>query len=318
MDQFDVELSTRDRFADAYEAGPYGVHVNQSLRLPSSGLCLTEVAQPRGTYRTPGTEDYVLGFVRNGNASARMDFGHGAFHFEATATPLFLSPARTPSVVDARHAHEAVLLSWPSERLHKAFDTLEHADPKVLSSLFKTGFQSTLIQGVINMLLGLSRANAAIPSLLEQSIEFVLAVELTRVARRLQEQEGSYQVGGLSPAKLRKAQAYLLEHLSDQITLQDVANHVEMSPFHFWRCFLSSVGCSPHRWRLQARLARACMLLRTTRMTITEIAHDVGYLSSQAFTRGFRQELGCTPAHYRRYPDEAFDMPAAQVRSRSA
>jgi AraC family transcriptional regulator len=227
-----------------------------------------------------------------------MDFGAGAFGFEAGVTPLFLSPAGVNSSVEVRDPHLATLISWPWRRLETLLAELGDGRPADLAPLAATGFRSPLIMSALELLRELGTEAHPPSALLEDSVATVLAAELRRLA--IQNSNAARPiVGGLSPGRLRKAQSLLVERLANPVGLKEVAEHVGMSQFHFWRCFHLSVGCSPHRWLLRVRLERACDLLKTSRLTITDIALEVGYQTSQAFSRAFRQEMGCTPAQYR-------------------
>ncbi|NJS15771.1 MAG: helix-turn-helix transcriptional regulator, partial [Sphingopyxis sp.] len=73
-----------------------------------------------------------------------------------------------------------------------------------------------------------------------------------------------------------------------------------LSPFHFARAFKQTIGVPPHRYQLNARIAKAKALLEVSDATVTTIAFEVGYESSQALARVFRREVGISPSNYRR------------------
>lgn len=106
--------------------------------------------------------------------------------------------------------------------------------------------------------------------------------------------------GGLAPWQTRRCIEYLTEHASHDVGLEQLAALVGLSPFHFARAFKHSTGLPPHRYQLNLRLARARKLLETTDASVTEIAFDVGYESSQALARLFRREVGVSPSDFRR------------------
>lgn len=106
--------------------------------------------------------------------------------------------------------------------------------------------------------------------------------------------------GGLAPWQMRKAQEIIRDRLSETVTLAELAEAVGLSPWHFCRAFSRTAGVTPHRAQMLARLDLARELLTNKCQSITEIALDCGYQSSQAFSRVFRQEMGQTPASFRR------------------
>lgn len=105
---------------------------------------------------------------------------------------------------------------------------------------------------------------------------------------------------GLSPLKLRNVCAYIEAHLQDVIRLDDLANTVSMSRYHFCRLFKQSVGTSPYQYILQQRIAKAKQLLRHQDFSLVDIALASGFANQSHFSRNFRRQVGVTPSAYRR------------------
>lgn len=100
--------------------------------------------------------------------------------------------------------------------------------------------------------------------------------------------------------KLRRAFAYLEEHLAQPFNLSQLAESVGMSEFHFSRLFKKATGLSPSRYFIRLRVARAQLLLQETDTSIIEVGMSVGYSSPSHFAQVFRRETGLPPSHYRR------------------
>ncbi len=100
--------------------------------------------------------------------------------------------------------------------------------------------------------------------------------------------------------KLRRAVAYLDEHLADPFNLAQLAVTVGVSEFHFSRLFKKATGLSPSRYFIRQRIAKAQQLLQETNTSIIEIGLSVGYSSPSHFAQIFRRETGLPPSHYRR------------------
>ncbi len=71
---------------------------------------------------------------------------------------------------------------------------------------------------------------------------------------------------------------------------------------HLCALFGAKVGETPHRYLLSVRLACAKRALLESELSITEIAAELGFASSQHFARVFRARVGTTPRAYRRRP----------------
>lgn len=105
--------------------------------------------------------------------------------------------------------------------------------------------------------------------------------------------------GGLPRFKLRRAIEYIHENMAKDITFRDVANHVEISAYHFARMFKQSTGQSPHNYIVRCRIERAKALLAEDKLPISDVAFEVGYKSQSYFTTCFGRLAGVTPGAFR-------------------
>lgn len=105
--------------------------------------------------------------------------------------------------------------------------------------------------------------------------------------------------GGLPAYKVRSATDYVREHYQEDIGFKDIAEHLQMSPFHFARMFKHSTGESPHQFIMRCRIDVAKKLLIEGERGIADIALEVGYKSQSYFTTRFAQFVGATPAAFR-------------------
>ena len=83
------------------------------------------------------------------------------------------------------------------------------------------------------------------------------------------------------------------------ISLQEVAEAVNLSSSHFSSQFKTAVGVSYVKYLTSMRLKEAQKLLRTTDYNITTVAEMVGYPNATNFYRHFQRHIGMTPAAYR-------------------
>ena len=70
--------------------------------------------------------------------------------------------------------------------------------------------------------------------------------------------------GGLPIRQLRKVEDYVREHLAEEISVETLAELVELSPFHFSRVFKQATGMSPLQFVTRERITRAQQLIRET------------------------------------------------------
>ena len=105
--------------------------------------------------------------------------------------------------------------------------------------------------------------------------------------------------GGLPNRQLRRVVEHITSNLSEDNSLETLAELAEVSPFHFCRSFRQSTGQSPHRYLLGLRIEEAQRLLKKTGLAISEIAKRLGFSDQSHFTLVFRKLVGTTPARWR-------------------
>lgn len=100
-----------------------------------------------------------------------------------------------------------------------------------------------------------------------------------------------------SPAD--RAGDYLREHLSERVSVADLADMAQLSPSHFAALFRRRFGIPVLRYQTELRMARARELLDTTTLPVAEVAREVGYGDPFYFSRQFSALHGTTPRQYR-------------------
>jgi AraC-like DNA-binding protein len=93
--------------------------------------------------------------------------------------------------------------------------------------------------------------------------------------------------------------SYLAMHISDPISVPDMARQAHLSPSRFAAVFREHFGESPHAYLLQMRIDHAKELLRTTRVSVAQIAGYCGFADAQHFAKAFKNAVGVTPSVYR-------------------
>jgi AraC family transcriptional regulator len=105
--------------------------------------------------------------------------------------------------------------------------------------------------------------------------------------------------GGLTGLRLRRAIEFIRENLARDVSLIEIAENAEMSPYHFARAFKKSTGLAPHQYLTKRRIELAKELLAGTAMPIVDVSSAVGFQSQSHFTTLFRRLTGATPRVFR-------------------
>lgn len=97
-----------------------------------------------------------------------------------------------------------------------------------------------------------------------------------------------------------KAKRFMEQNYHIDLSLNDLANHIFVSPYHLSRTFKNDVGVSPIQYLIQYRIEVAKKLLRTTNLSIAEIAYKIGYPNPNYFNLIFKKLTGTSPGKFRK------------------
>lgn len=257
-------------------------------------LCWLDV---QGAVRTRiATDRPVIALIDTGAAEADIAFGPRRTHLDLTAGAMGLfepgesrvsawrcDAARriivkidTPWLV----ARGLVDEDWASLRLHQQ---LEFHDP-ALSGLLRLMVRE-VAEGCPN------------GPLVAESLSMGLAMRL-RDGHRAHERP-LRERGRLSSAQLRRIDELIDDRLGEPLPLAQLAEAAGCSAPHLSRLFRRSVGCSPHQYLLDKRVARARLLLQTTPLALAAVALTAGFSSQSHMNAVFARRLGTTPGAVR-------------------
>lgn len=99
--------------------------------------------------------------------------------------------------------------------------------------------------------------------------------------------------------RVRKAMLLIERHLSDPLSSEFIAQHVNVSLRHLERLFQTELGMSPQAFASKLRMSNAYNLLISTQNAIIDIALECGFLSNSHFSRCFRSAYDKTPTQVR-------------------
>jgi AraC family transcriptional regulator len=246
----------------------------------------------------PGMKDHVLvaKFSGAGEASVKIDGktlsadsapgtitlaprGHDGEWRVAGAveiSTIFLGPARLQVCAD----------QIARGREPELFDRINFRDPKLFTIMMllcdevESGANSSrlVVERLIDLVcLQLLRAHSSIDTPLETA------------ARR-----------GLAAWQVRRVNSYLHDNLGRDIGLQELADIVGLSRFHFCHAFRMATGYTPHAWLTQLRIDKARQLICDRRLRIIDVALAVGFQTPSAFAARFRRITGVTPTGFRK------------------
>lgn len=98
---------------------------------------------------------------------------------------------------------------------------------------------------------------------------------------------------------VKKAVEYLEAHAHENLTLHDLANEVGVSERHLHRLFKEEMRITAADYLKNLKMEEARRLLKTTALSIKEVASKTGFDYLEAFSRAFRRHWGKTPSSFR-------------------
>lgn len=99
---------------------------------------------------------------------------------------------------------------------------------------------------------------------------------------------------------VQRMQDYIKEHITEPITLSQLAAAAGYSPWHSARIFKELTGKAPFEYIRSLRLTKAAIKLSDRDVRIVDVALEFVFDSHEGFTRAFSKEFGVTPQNYRR------------------
>lgn len=100
---------------------------------------------------------------------------------------------------------------------------------------------------------------------------------------------------------VKKAEKEIRLRYGEQLSIDDIIENIPISKYHFIRTFKRIMGTTPYHFLTSIRINNAKILLRTTDISVTEIAQSSGFLDTSNFIAQFKRNTGQKPLQYRRY-----------------
>ena len=101
------------------------------------------------------------------------------------------------------------------------------------------------------------------------------------------------------PDWFQDAQNYILNHVGEEISMEQIADICKKRPEHTSRSFKKYLGITPSHYIKQTRLYHARQLLSSTALPVTEVALGSGFKNMSYFFRLFKKNFNISPRNYR-------------------
>jgi len=91
---------------------------------------------------------------------------------------------------------------------------------------------------------------------------------------------------------------YLETHHDEEITLEQLAEMLYVTPTYLSKTFKAATGVGPINYLIQIRLNHAKELLKNDSLSVKEVAKTVGYEDAYHFSKLFKKYYGKSPSQF--------------------
>lgn len=108
------------------------------------------------------------------------------------------------------------------------------------------------------------------------------------------------QIQNVDLTVLKNMIGFIQKFYKEKITLDDIAKSGAVGKSKCCKLFEKHIGTTPNAYLIQYRLYQSIWYLKNTDMTITQIAHTVGFSGSSYFAETFKKRYNITPSEYKK------------------
>lgn len=126
------------------------------------------------------------------------------------------------------------------------------------------------------------------------SLMSIFAQHLSMLSNQIMVQQKNSE-----PPVITRAKEFIKQHLTEDISLGQVAKSVNTSTFYFCKLFKKVTGLNFTAYVSRVRIESAKNLLLNPNLRISEIAYEVGFQSLTHFNRVFKKVVGESPTEFR-------------------
>ena len=224
-------------------------------------------------------------------------------HHDAVPGTVWLCPAgiREDMIHLYGDVEESIHLYLPASPLSDTALRELDIDPDKVRLHYDGGFRDPLIEAVARAIHAEMIDEAPAGRVLVETLARALGVYIMRNHSNLERASTGLPPvrGALDVRRLERIKEFIDTHLSEDLTIETLADQVYLSPFHFARAFKAATGRAPHRYLTDRRISRATALIAEGRLSLADIAHICGFSSQAHLTRWFKRIVGTTPGAYR-------------------
>jgi len=131
------------------------------------------------------------------------------------------------------------------------------------------------------------------------SLAMAMACQLLKGHSVASPMREAVQTGAMAPFRLRKVFGFIEDNLNSELSLSAIAAASGLSVSHCQRAFYRATGISVHQFVIRRRVERAKAMLANPGLSLSGVAHEVGFAHQSHMAFHMRRLLGISPAQIR-------------------
>lgn len=209
-------------------------------------------------------------------------------------------PAQSSSAWQSEGETRFAHLYFTSEFLKNLAVTAFDINPDRFKLMEGELIQDTQVQRLVMSAVELfSRVDRPLP-LETNSLAQVLGVHLIRYYSNLFPTVDSFNRERLTPTQLETVLTYIDDNLERSLSVQELADLLNLSQYHFLRAFRNTLNQTPRYYVLHRRVTKAQELIQQRKLSLAEIAYQLGFSSQSHLSTAFKQVTGTTPRQFQK------------------
>ncbi len=190
---------------------------------------------------------------------------------------------------------------WSVPKMRRNYFTALYFDATTLVEEYRTGFTASsprpfLYAVDLSLQVTLEKLGSAVT--VGAGAAYLESLCLVAVGELLQMRAVS-SGQRLSEPQLDRLLEFVEANLGDDLSVEDLAKVLGLSRFHFSRIFKATTSQTPYQFLLERRIGRSKDLLRSSSLSVADIARQCGFRSVSQFEEAFRRAMGARPIRYR-------------------